>query len=172
MPTSAPVVVAIGDIQQATLTVHDGDILSVCLQAGGNTISIHREGDAIESLQPLPFGGSKGKIAAAVLGDILCLAWDAGQEILFARWNLLDDSVDLAPQTAFPGSRPTLQSFQNSRLLLQYISPGNKNEYRTSLDSGASWTAANQLHANDVTDVDVDVSPNDTNNAVWVETDV
>jgi len=171
MPTSVPAVVAFGDVQQVVLVSHQSTILSVCLRAG-SLISIHRDGDNPEIFTNLPAGGSKDKLAAAVKGNLLHLAWGSGSQILHARWDLLTDTFEKAPTAAFAGSRPAMAFGQSeTKLLVHYVSNTGTHESRVSLDDGDTWATPASVDAETtIINVDVSVSPADDNFAAWTNT--
>ena len=172
MPTSPPVVVAFGDIQQVVIVAHANAIIEVLLRPGG-LISLHADGDDPEILQDLPFGGSKDVVSATVVGDILYLAWGAGGLVYFASWNIPLVQVNEEPVPVFQGSLPSIQYGLNSRFVCHYVSLAGNHESRISLTNGVTWGAPDIIDTKVSTDVEgVGVSVSDLNNssAEWINT--
>jgi hypothetical protein len=170
MPTSVPAVIAFGDVEQVVLVDHSSTIYAVCLKAGG-VISLHRDGDDPEVFTDLPFGASKDKIGAAVVGDLLHLVWGHGANVVHARWDIPQKVVDKAPVGEFVGTRPALTIGQgNTKLLCHYINAAGNHESRTSSNGGDNWDAAvviDTVLTTEIEDVDVNISALSDAEATW-----
>jgi hypothetical protein len=172
MPTSAPVLIAVGDIRTVSLVGYQSQIIAVGRLAT-EQLALHYDGTPDDDLRLLPFEGPKNVVAAAVLGDILHLLWDCrGQSITYARWALNTDSVDAAAQVVFPGTVPALQTFLGGGLLAHFINPTSGDHVsRRSTDGGNTWGAETLINARlingPVEHVDVSVSPLTPTNATW-----
>lgn len=151
---------------------YNNQIISVCRMAT-EKIALHYDGDAEDKLLFLPFLEPKDIVAASVLGQILHLMWDGvGQDLTYARWNLGNRTVDLAPQVLYPGIVPSMKPYYGGGLLLHYINPTSGNHVsRRSTDGGNTWTAETLIDARllngPVEHVDVSVSPLTPVTATW-----
>ena len=170
MATSAPAVIAFGDVEQVVLVDYLSTIYAVCLRSGSQ-VSLHRDGDNPELFTNLPFGGSKDKIGAQIIGSILHLVWSTGGNVLHARWDMVALAVDKAPTPEFVGTRPALTLGQSqSKLLCHYISATGNHESRGSTNGGDAWEAAFTIDtkvSTNIDDVDVNISPLSDTKASW-----
>lgn len=173
MPTSAPVVVAIGDIRSVSIATYNSQIISVCRMAT-ERISLHFDGDDDDELFLLPFLGPKDVVTSMVIGDLLHLMWDGvGQDVTYARWNLATNEVDLVASVVFAGTVPSLQEYYGG-LIAHFINPASGDHVsRRSTDGGTTWGAENLIDTKLLTDgavehVDVSVSPLTPFEATWI----
>lgn len=172
MTTSAITQVAVAGAVSVSAVAYGVDVIDVTAAVDG-TINLHVAGDAVDALTPLPWAGSKDRVSAVVIGDVLHVAWGESGNVVYARWNLATSSVHTAPTTLFAGSRPVIVSYLANRLMIHYVDASGNHARKTSVDGGVNWSFSSTIDAKvstDVADVDVHMSPLDASSASWSNT--
>lgn len=169
-----PNVELVGDIGHFALVRWAGGLWTVYLRHTG-ALELHRGGDGVTSFRSLDDGWPKVHVSAAVVGDLLCLAWGRGiyDEVYFSRWHMGLMRYDSTPALVTAGTAPALSVYETGKLVLAYVDVSSRHAIKRSADLGASWSAAIVVDddAPPVTDVDVDVYPESGNRVHWTQVD-
>lgn len=171
MTTLAPVLDLVGDVGSFSLFLYGGARWVAQIRHTG-ALELHRSGDGQTVFLDIDVPYPKKQVAVEVFGDYLLIFWTKSttNELYLSKYHLGLRRYTMQPTLLWAGASPAAAKFKTTKLVLSYVDENDQHVYRVSLDEGVTWSAAEIVDTNTVTEVGIDVFPSTDHRVRWVET--